>query len=87
MAITLENLIDLNLLTYYDENIKKYIANKIVNSEGTARFMDVADLPVEGKENVLYVTEEGIKVWDPVAKKYKDVSRTGSSENQTWDTY
>ena len=89
MAISLENLIDLNLLTYYDENIKKYIANKIVNSEGATQFLKDSELPAEGKEDVLYVTEDGIKVWDPVAKQYADISSGGNAGESagTWDSF
>lgn len=84
MAITLENLIDLNLLTYYDEQIKKYIAGKVANISGSTSFMSVADLPAEGKEDVLYVTDEGIKVWDPVTKKYTDIPGSSSEGTSSW---
>lgn len=85
MAISLENLIDLNLLSFYDEQIKKYITDKIAGVSGSADFVSVADLPAEGKEDVLYVTDEGIKVWDPVSKEYTDL--TSSADSQTWDTF
>jgi len=85
MAISLENLIDLNLLTYYDGQIKNYISNKIAGVSGSANFSSVTELPAEGKEDVLYVTDEGFKVWDPIAKKYTDLPNSG--DLQTWDTF
>lgn len=87
MAISLKNLIDLDLLTYYDENIKKYITSKIANSEGATQFLKVSELPTEGKEDVLYVTEDGIKVWDPATKQYKNVGGSTSDSVGTWDNY
>lgn len=82
MAISLENLIDLDLLTYYDEQIKKYIATKTTN----VKFMSVKELPDEGKEDVLYVTDEGIKTWNPETKEYEDISgESGGTSN--WGSF
>lgn len=77
MAVNLEDLINFNLLTYYDENIKKYIFNKMANMPNSVRFTPVGDLPVEGKGDVLYVTDEGLKTWNPDKKKYEGISGGG----------
>lgn len=86
MAIDLENLIDLPLLTYYDENIKKWVANRITKETKDTIFTTKNDLPVEGKKGVLYVTEESIFIWNGV--KYVDVGNPASTSNATlWGTF
>lgn len=87
MAISLKDLIDLELLTYYDEQIKKYIAAKLVTISGSAQFVSAKDLDnMQGQEDVLYVTEKGIKIWDPEAEEFKDLPG-GSGEDQYWDKF
>lgn len=81
MAITLENLIDLDLLTYYDENLKKWVAGRIDKTLDNTEFTTTAALPVEGKEGVLYVTEESIKYWN--GDRYVDVGNPQSTSDAT----
>lgn len=87
MAISLENLIDLPLLTYYDENIKKWVASRIDKTITNTQFVDTADLPVEGKTGVLYITENSIKYWD--GEKYVDVSSSSqeATEATIWGKF
>lgn len=55
MATNLENLIDLQLLTYYDENIKRWTAARIDKTLNNIVFTTRSKLPVEGKEGILYI--------------------------------
>lgn len=77
MAITLENLIDLPLLTYYDENLKRWVVNRIDKTAKDTSFVSSSNLPVEGKTGMLYVTEDSIKYWD--GQKYVQVGSAPSS--------
>lgn len=81
MAITLENLIDLDLLTYYDENLKKWVAGRIDKTLDNIEFTITADLPVEGKAGVLYVTESSIKYWN--GARYVDVGNPQATSDAT----
>lgn len=72
MALKLENLIDLNLLSRYDENIKKYIAGEIAKIGENIIFTTKSELPITGKKNILYVTEDSVLVW--TGNKYTDMS-------------
>lgn len=86
MAVILENLIDLSLLTNYDENIKKWIVNRINNTVSNTNFTTSDNLPVEGKEGVLYITESSIKRWNGV--RYVDIGNPPEvSESTTWSTF
>lgn len=86
MAMNLENLIDLPLLTYYDEQIKKWCANRIVKETQETVFTTKNDLPVEGKEGMLYVTEESIFVWN--GTRWVEVGNPkATSEATVWGTF
>lgn len=86
MAITLENLIDLDLLTYYDEQVKKWIADRVANATKETVFTTKNSLPVEGQKGILYVTEESIFIWNGI--KYVDVGNPESTNNATlWGTF
>lgn len=85
MAISLENLINLPLLTYYDENIKRWILSNATNN---IIFTAKNDLPAKGEQNVLYVTEESIFTWD--GTKYTIISSANSSTSGSsaiWGTF
>lgn len=85
MATTLENLIDLPLLTYYDGKIKPWVQAQIAN--GTV-FTSTSSLPTTGKAGVLYITETSIKYWDDTQKKYIDVGGTSDpGESTTWGDF
>lgn len=86
MAITLENLIDLPLLTYYDENLKKWVASRIDKTLNNTTFVNTADLPVEGKSGILYITENSIKYWN--GDRYVDVGNPQeTSEATVWGKF
>lgn len=72
MAIDFENLIDINLLSYYDANIKNFILEQINNSKNLI-FISKTNLPNEGQINILYVTEEGLYLWDIATNKYVQI--------------
>lgn len=81
MAITLENLIDLPLLTYYDENLKNWVAGRIDKTLNNTAFVNTSDLPVEGKSGVLYITETSIKYWN--GERYVDVGNPQETSDAT----
>lgn len=75
MAINLEKLINFDLLVDYDDEIKKWINSKITTASGIA-FISGA-LPAQGEENVLYIVNGVLKIWDPSSGTYKDVCTGG----------
>ena len=86
MSVGLENLIDLSLLTYYDENIKQWILDRISKATQDIIFTTKNELPVEGKKGILYVTEEAIFIWN--GAKYIDITSSQSGGNTgVWGTF
>lgn len=86
MAITLENLIDLDLLTYYDENLKKYIVTKIDKTLNNTQFTTRNNLPVEGKEDVIYIVEDSILYWN--GDRFVTIGNNPTSvEATTWGKF
>lgn len=77
-AIDFDNLIDINLLSYYDTRIKAYILEQINNSNEVV-FIAKDKLPTKGEINVLYVTEEGLYLWD--TEKYTQISNGQGGES------
>lgn len=71
MAVNLENLIDLPLLTHYDEQLKKWVVNRIGKTLENVVFTTRSELPVEGKVGILYVVETSILKWN--GAQYVDV--------------
>lgn len=87
MAIALENLIDLTLLAYYDNKLKNWVANRMKEISSSTKFV-TGELPEKGEEDILYVTEEGIKVWDPETEEYKTIaSDAPSRESDVWGMF
>lgn len=81
MAISLENLIDLDLLKYYDENLKRWVVNRINKATTDTIFTTKNNLPIEGEKNILYVTEESIFIWNGI--RYVDVGNPKATSNST----
>lgn len=87
--VNLEKLIDLSLLSYYDENIKKFILDKIGSIEGQAVFNKRSELPPQGQEGILYVVEDGILYWN--GSEYVDIAgkktESGGEASMTWGKF
>lgn len=81
MAVELENLIDLALLTHYDEQLKKWVVNRIGKTLDNVVFTTRSELPVEGKQGILYVVETSILRWNGV--QYIDVGNPPEISNAT----
>lgn len=81
MAVNFEKLIDLPLLVYYDEKIKEWTLDKIGKNSGGIAF---GELPEQGQEGILYVTEDGLMTWD--GEKFVPLARPGG-EAATWDSF
>lgn len=84
MAINLEKLIDLDLLSYYDENLKKWIAST-TGSNSTKFVTGDENLPEKGEVGVLYITKDTIKYWD--GEEYVDVGAGSGGESNSWGTF
>lgn len=66
-TISIQDLIDINLLGYYDGKIKDWVADQIESSESGAANITITtteNLPETGEEGKLYITEDAILVWD-----------------------
>lgn len=89
MTINIEKLIDLPLLTYYDENIKKYILDKIATSGGgNTVFCPDGELPEKGEVGILYILPDSLKIWNDELEDYVTVG--GSDEDDAgkyWGTF
>lgn len=81
MATNFEKLIDLPLLVYYDEKIKQWVTGEIGKTTGSIAF---GELPEQGQEGILYVTENGLMTWD--GEKFVPLAGPGG-EAATWDTF
>ena len=67
MGVSLQNLIDLNLLTRYDKNLKEWVSGQLSiapTPEGK--------LPETGVENTIYVSGTSLYLWD--GGKYLEIS-------------
>lgn len=62
MAVAIENLIDLSLLTQYDSNIKTWTKEQIEQG-WVAEVLNRADLPTEGVTNKIYFVEDAILIY------------------------
>lgn len=80
MAVDLNKLIDLNLLTRYDNNLKSWILNQIGAGQGIV-FAPRDSFPQVGENNVLYVDDDKIYRWDQSTQDYKIINPTSSGGN------
>ncbi len=79
-----DKLIKLPILKYYDENIKKWIVNKISSSEipfNEIVFSEKANFPIPGVSEILYidVIKKNIYIWDDTISEY-NIINTGDIE-------
>ena len=85
MAVALEKLIDLNLLSHYDTKLKEWVKDQIKDS-GNFEVMQRSELPVVGEENKIYFVEDAILQY--TAKNgYQEIGGTGSPQKIEWHDF
>lgn len=67
MAVNLEKLIDLDLLTLYDSNMKNW-----VNKQITSMIHVSEGLPEVGTEGTLYIKDTSIFLWNDETQDYEE---------------
>ena len=85
MAVALEKLIDLNLLSHYDTKLKEQVKEQIKNGgsiEVTQRF----ELPEVGEEGKIYFVEDAILQYT-AANGYQKIGGTGSPQKIEWHDF
>lgn len=68
MAVNLEKLIDLDLLTLYDSNMKNWVNKQITSMVHVSG----GELPTVGAEGTLYIKGTSIFLWDDEAQDYQE---------------
>lgn len=74
-VINFKDLIDFDLLSFYDSKIKDYISKskQII-------FTSTEEIPDEGKTNILYVTKDSLYLWDEENNKYIIINSSSSND-------
>ena len=85
MAVALENLIDLNLLSHYDNKLKEWVKEQIA-AGGQIAVTNRSDLPAIGEKNKIYFVEDAILQYT-TETGYKEISGTGSSAKLQWHDF
>lgn len=85
MAVALENLIDLNLLSHYDTKLKEWVKEQIA-AGGQIAVTSRSDLPAIGEENKIYFVEDAILQYT-VESGYKEIGGTGGSAKLQWHDF
>ena len=78
MAVNLEKLIDLDLLTLYDSNMKKWVNKQITSMVHTSG----GELPAVGTEGTLYIKETSMFLWNDETQEYQEF--TGGTD---WEKF
>ena len=85
MAVALENLIDLNLLSHYDSKLKDWVKEQLA-AGGQIAVTSRADLPAIGEENKIYFVEDAILQYT-TENGYKEIGGTGSPQKLEWHDF
>lgn len=85
MAVALENLIDLNLLSHYDSKLKEWVKGQIA-AGGQITVTSRSDLPAIGEENKIYFVEDAILQYT-AANGYQKIGGTGSPQKIEWHNF
>lgn len=85
MAVALENLIDLNLLSHYDTKLKEWVKDQIKDS-GNFEVMQRSELPAVGEENKIYFVEDAILQYT-TENGYQEIGGTGSPRKLEWHDF
>lgn len=85
MAVALENLIDLNLLSHYDTKLKEWVKDQIKDS-GNFEVMQRSELPAVGEEDKIYFVEDAILQYT-AENGYQEIGGTGSPQKLEWHDF
>lgn len=85
MAVALENLIDLNLLSHYDTKLKEWVKSQIKDS-GNFEVMQRSELPAVGEEDKIYFVEDAILQYT-TENGYQEIGGTGSPRKLEWHDF
>lgn len=85
MAVALENLIDLNLLSHYDAKLKEWVKEQITAGSQIA-VTSRSDLPAVGEENKIYFVEDAILQYT-AESGYQKIGGTGSPQKIEWHDF
>lgn len=85
MAVALENLIDLNLLSHYDTKLKEWVKDQIKDS-GNFEVMQRSELPEVGEEGKIYFVEDAILQYT-AENGYQEIGGTGSPRKLEWHDF
>ena len=85
MAVALENLIDLNLLSNYDTKLKEWVKEQIKNG-GSIEVTQRSELPEVGEEGKIYFVEDAILQYT-TANGYQEIGGTGSPRKLEWHDF
>ena len=85
MAVALENLIDLNLLSHYDTKLKEWVKDQIKDS-GNFEVMHRSELPAVGEEGKIYFVEDAILQYT-AENGYQEIGGTGSPQKLEWHDF
>ena len=78
MAVALEKLIDLNLLSHYDTKIKKWVKEQIKDG-GNFEVIKRSELPSVGEEGKIYFVEDAILQYT-IENGYQEIGGTQKLE-------
>lgn len=85
MAVALEKLIDLNLLSHYDAKLKEWVKEQIKNG-GSIEVTQRSELPAVGEEGKIYFVEDAILQYT-TANGYQKIGGTGSPQKIEWHDF
>lgn len=85
MAVALEKLIDLNLLSHYDTKLKEWVKDQIKDG-GSIEVTQRSELPAEGEENKIYFVEDAILQYT-AENGYQEIGGTGSPQKLEWHDF
>ena len=85
MAVALEKLIDLNLLSHYDIKLKEWAKEQIKNG-GSIEVTQRSELPEVGEEDKIYFVEDAILQYT-TENGYQEIGGTGSPQKLEWHDF
>lgn len=85
MAVALEKLIDLNLLSHYDIKLKEWVKEQIKNG-GSIEVTQRSELPEVGEEGKIYFVEDAILQYT-TENGYQKIGGTGSPQKLEWHDF
>lgn len=85
MAVALEKLIDLNLLSHYDTKLKEWVKEQIKNG-GSIEVTQRSKLPDVGEEGKIYFVEDAILQYT-TENGYQEIGGTGSPQKLEWHDF